>query len=194
MRPRADGAVAAPTVGGKPFEPVAFPHDPAWVPACQPVLLDAGAPLVLGMSTDVKRAPFNGVISDFSVDYVCNQNCVTINTACCSSNYCAYAQDLANWWHSASGYWVDPSAYVRQTCNAWGSPYRLVTATTCTTDCPAPVTTSGRRLLGAASEAAAAGPTNATVMPLPTEAFVIAHPEVFVPATPDSVVSTTVYI
>ena len=192
----ADGVVAAPTIDGKPFEPIAFPHDPSWVPDCQPVLFEAGAPLVLG--TGARRAPFKGAISDMSVNYVCNQDCVTVNTACCRpGQWCVSAEYLTNWWHSASGYWVDSSAYVKQTCDSWGSYFQtqLVTSTTCTTDCPAPAGASGRRLLGAASEADAAGPTaaDADVMPLPTAAFIKAHPEVFVPATPDIAVSTTVY-
>ena len=64
----ADGTVATPTIDGKPFEPVAFPKDPAWAPACQPVQLDANTPMVLGASASDKHAPFKGVIADLSVN------------------------------------------------------------------------------------------------------------------------------
>ena len=64
----ADGTVAAPSIDGKPFESVAFPHDPNWVPACQPVQLDGSTPMVVGASASGKHAPFKGVIADLSVN------------------------------------------------------------------------------------------------------------------------------
>ena len=64
----ADGTVSAPTIGGLPFEPVPFAHDPSWSPSCQPVVLGGDAPMVLGKGRSDKFAPFKGVIAALSVE------------------------------------------------------------------------------------------------------------------------------